>query len=277
MHNQYRKKGLTANSIFGVPTTSDNARQWEARQKELEQEGLGFRRLHVVKAATPEVFDEGEQADISIINDLTLDRDSEIVLPSGGDAKQFTSNPVITLNHNYNDLPVGRAAWVKQEPKGKKAERWKMKTLYAKRPDDWEGLWKPEEVFALVKGGYLPGKSIGFIAESRRQPTQKEIDIRPELVQCRGIIDRWTLIEVAVATVPCNPSALVEATSKGLVRKAVLDTLGITLPDMPQDELEDVWQWATKEIEQEEIVTPAFIRKAPSLQSRLADALKRKA
>ena len=246
-----------------IPCTSDQARTWDQLQKQLEPDNLGFKRATTYK--TDELC-EGEWADVSTINDATLDRDSEIVLPKGCDLSHFTKNPTLTLNHDYVGLPVGRAAWVKFEPSKRKPERIKMKAIYAQRPNDYpeQAMWKPEEVWGLVKQGFLNGKSIGFIGLEAREPTQKEIDERPELTECRRVISKWSLLEVAICSIPCNPSALVDATAKGLVNKSVVDALGIPVevkevvtPDVP---LADVWVFNETQPKQKETL-PRYYKK----------------
>ena len=192
----------------GIPCTEEESRQWE----DLEKNNLGYRRKAITKI---EEFIEGEWADISVINDETLDADGEIVLPSGCDLSRFQKNPVIMFNHDYDSDPIGRAAWVVGSPKSNPTQI-KMKSIYAPRPKDYprEATWRPEEVWGLIRGNFLPGKSVGYIATESRMPTPQEIAIRPELIDCKKIITQWQLIEVSVCPIPCNENALTEAVAQ---------------------------------------------------------------
>ena len=233
MINQKHKTKGKDTTWQGVPCTSDDARKWDQLQKQLEQDDLGFKRA--VSYKTDELV-EGEWADVSTINDATLDRESEVVDPKGCDLTHFNKNSTVTLNHDYEGLPVGRAAWTRFCPNKRKPTCIKMKTLYAPRPKDYpeEAMWKPEEVWGLIRQGFLNGKSVGFIRLDAREPTKKEIDDRPELATCRRIISKWSLLEVAVCSIPCNPSALIDATAKGLVSKSVVDALGIPIQQIKE-------------------------------------------
>lgn len=266
LHKKYISKGLDSMGPLGFPCSSETARQLEIDLKEAEKNGGGYTKTAIYK--TPD-FVEGEMADVSVINDTSIDKDFEVVDPKGCDLSMFLKNPVITLNHNYTALPIGKAQWVKALPSPKKASQIRMKTVYAPRPKDWQGDWTPSEVFELVKAGFLSGKSVGFLAEEVRAPSTKEISERPELASCTKIISKWKLFEVAVATIPCNGAALVESVSKGLVRKSILDSLGIPFEDATDEELMEIkscWSWddmvepiITKS-EPEPIPSPRYVR-----------------
>ena len=61
----------------------------------------------VVQKATTE-FSEGERADVAWIQTEAVDHDQEIVLASGFRDDAFKGNPIVTLNHSYDQPPVGR-------------------------------------------------------------------------------------------------------------------------------------------------------------------------
>jgi hypothetical protein len=93
------------------------------------------------------------------------------------------------------------------------------KTKYFEKPQDWgDGEpWMPSVVLHLLKQTppACTGKSIGFLPRSIREASEEETRLRPE---CKDapVIDRWALLEYAVAPVPCNPHAQTIAVSKGL-------------------------------------------------------------
>lgn len=153
---------------------------------------------------------DGERSDVSWVTTEALDRDGEVLLADGLDTSQFSKNPIVTFSHKYDELPVGKCLWIKKQGSG-----WKAKTQYASRPDDWDGQWFADAVFALVKQGILKGKSVGFLATSLRPPTKKELSARPELKANHTIIEKSLLLEYAVAPLPANQAAITEAVSKG--------------------------------------------------------------
>lgn len=183
---------------------------------------------------------KGERADVSLITTDAIDRDFEVIYPKGGDWRQFKRNPVVTFNHQYAELPVGRSMWVKRE-RGEKSDGWLAKTQYTGRPDTWpkEAPWFPDAVWWFVSSGDLPGKSIGFIPLEYRAPTSDEIKARPELADVRAVIPRWLALEYAVATVQSNPDAIVQQVAKAKtagvgVPDVLLEELGLIIPEPPQ-------------------------------------------
>lgn len=156
-------------------------------------------------------LEEKSRTDVSMITSDAVDRDREVVIPSGMDAAGY--NGVVTFAHMYDALPVGRCLWIKPKGNGLLA-----KTQYAPKPEGWKDDWFPDAILSLM--GMDPpactGKSIGFISQSWHEPTVEEIKARPELAEAWRIIDRWTLIEYAVAPVPCNPEAEMVSVAKSL-------------------------------------------------------------
>ena len=191
---------------------------------------MGFRRLSYLPKGME--IQEGERADISFISTDAVDRDFEVLIPGGADFKQFKKNPVVTFAHNYSELPVGRALWVKRS---KDPDGWLAKTQYTTKPDGWEGPWFPDAVFHLVKSGDLAGKSVGFIPTEMSAPTEKEIVKRPEMASVGTVIRKWLVLEYAVAPVQSNPDALMVAVGKAhesgiVIPEAITDEMGILIP-----------------------------------------------
>jgi hypothetical protein len=156
---------------------------------------------------TIEIKDD-ERTDVSLVTTDAVDRDLEVVLPEGGDWSQFLRNPVVTFAHRYDELPVGRALWVKRH-RDAMHNGWLAKTRYTVRPEGWEGQWFPDAVWHFVKAGDLPGKSIGFLPLEVSPPRDDEVAERAELSGVRMLIRRWLALEYAVAPVQSNPEALV--------------------------------------------------------------------
>jgi len=235
-HNSKRGYG-DCEGPFGFPMPSALASEIDRLWKDVSSEikTLGYQRRASVSAASN--FSEDERADTSYVTSDAVDRDREVVLPEGGDWKEFKKNPVVTFAHRYDELPVGRAAWVKRVQD--KVNGWLAKTLYTERPDDWEGSWFADAVWHFVKSGVLRGKSIGFLPLAGSAPEEKEIKARPELAGVSFMIRKWLALEYAVAPVQSNPDALVTAVNKakelGLeVPGVIFEETGMVIPfDIP--------------------------------------------
>lgn len=206
---------------LGFPLRESVARTVEAllaaRPKGEEWE---YRRTSTAPFATELV--EGERCDVSVISTPSLDRDREVVIATGIDLAQFRSNPVVTFAHRYDELPVGRALWIKHE-----GDRLKAKTRYTPRPADWKGDWLPDAIWHMVKTGDLNGKSIGFLPLDGGPPTPDEVSRFPQWKEAQWVYRKSLLLEYAVAPVQSNPDALVEAVSKGLLGVELAAKLGL--------------------------------------------------
>ena len=204
---------------LGLQMTEQQARQVETALKSVPKEYA-----YTKRAVVPESLElkAGERADISLVSTAAVDREGDVVLPTGVDLTYYRQNPIVTMAHKWDELPVGKALWIKAVEGGLLA-----KTQYASRPQDWQGPWLPDAIFALTQQGILKGKSIGFLPTSVRGPTQEELKSFPAWKDARGIVDKALLLEYAVAPIPCNQEALTLAVSKGLASPALLRKLGL--------------------------------------------------
>lgn len=179
---------------------------------------FGYRRL--AKAASEFTCDPGSRTDISTITTDGVDRDGEVVLPQGGDWSQY--NKIVTFAHQYDQLPVGSNWWIKAKVGGHGLIG---KTHYPLKPADWgDSPWIPSAVLHLMQQPVpaCTGKSIGFLPLNVRSATPQEKAMRPEWAGA-PIIDKWAGVEYAVAPVPCQPDAEMEAVSKGM-KDGIFDT-----------------------------------------------------
>ena len=160
------------------------------------------------------------------------------MLPKGAKFGHFRAAGMpVTFAHQYDRLPVGRGIWIKQEKEKGKVVGWLAKTQYHERPADHpEGAeWFPDSVWALIKGGNLRGKSIGFIPLAFHTPTPEEIKQRPELADVVRFYDEYELLEWAVAPIQSNPDALIQAVAKAaaegvVIPESLLAECGVVLP-----------------------------------------------
>lgn len=213
-----KQKKLVQCKALPLTTTETIARDLDKLVKTLPKE-CRYKRSATIPEAE---LIAGERADISLVSVESVDRDNEVVLSKGVEFCYFQKNPVVTFAHKYDELPIGKCQWIKHVPGAIKA-----KTIYASRPQEWEGQWLPDAVFSMVQEGILRGKSIGFLPTKIRSATQEEINRNPGWKNANAIIEASYLLEYAIAPIPVNQDALCEAVAKGLASNAVLKRLGL--------------------------------------------------
>lgn len=144
-------------------------------------------------------INEEEKTDIGLVSTITIDRDGDVLLPEGCDLTNYKKNPVVQWAHEYWELPIGKALWVKTTDEGVLSKTKYANTEFAN--DVWE----------LKKGGFLNAYSVGFmpletITDEREIETIKtEKGINGDV---RQIISKWELLEYSICPIPCNPDAL---------------------------------------------------------------------
>lgn len=150
---------------------------------------------------------EGERSFIARITSDALDRDGEVLLPQGMDAKEFEDNPVVFFNHEHRAVPVGKVTSLRRE-----ADHWLAKVYLAMRPLTHVGEWLPDTLLSLIQQGVVRGVSVGAQAIETRRPTKKDKDTFGETI--RNVLSKWKLIELSIAPIPANQEALILAVSK---------------------------------------------------------------
>lgn len=227
---QFLKSHFDTEGPFGLPMKSAQAQALEARLRALpNEEAFTLRRAAFERGVSE--LQPGERADVSWITEETPDRLGDVVLADGMDDSHYQLNPIVTLNHAYDQPPVGRSLWRRRANDGP-LRGIKAKTHYPPRPEGWTSSdWPPDHAFALVRAGLLRGKSIGFIPLKLRAPTAEEIAKHPGYAKVRYIIEEWLLAEYACCYLPMQPNAVVEAVSKS-VPVGWAELLG--LPEIPR-------------------------------------------
>ncbi len=224
----FLKSHFDTEGPFGVPMKDTQAKVLEERLRALPREDAFTLRRHSFERGVSEL-QPGERADVSWITEETPDRLGDVVLASGMDDSHFQLNPIVTLNHAYEQPPVGRSLWRRKARDGDKRGV-KAKTHYPPRPHGWTlSDWPPDLAFELVKAGLLRGKSIGFLPLKLRAPTADEIAKNVELASVRYIIEEWLLVEYACCYLPMQPNAVVETVSKSMPA-AWAEVLGLPTP-----------------------------------------------
>lgn len=226
---EYLKSHYDTEGPFGLPMKDRQAKALETRLKVLPREpAYEFRRASLGTGLSE--LAAGERADVSWITADSPDRQGDVVLARGMDDAHFQLNPIVTLNHRYDQPPVGRSLWRRKVREGR-LEGVKAKTIYPAKPSDWIGDWFPDYAWELVKADLLRGKSIGFFPLKVRAPTPAEIEER-SWSKVRFVIEEWLLAEYACCYLPVQPHALVEQVAKSLP-VTVLQLAGVPFPLAP--------------------------------------------
>ena len=147
----------------------------------------------------------------AVITAETIDRDGEVLIPSGMNSKEFDRNPTLFWNHDYAE-PVGKAVG----PLKRKEREIVADFVFAKRPDGYAGEFFPEVAAALVGQGIVNGVSVGYVPEDGGTRRATEVDRKKYGGNVSTIFSRWKLLEVSLAPLQANPEALITAVKKGL-------------------------------------------------------------
>lgn len=212
-----------------MPVLSDSLRD-SLKSLESEIDGFNIESAEVerrsVSSDKNEIAD-GERAAIKYISTRDVDRMGEVMVPSGASLKEYNKNPIVLWAHDYSMPPIGKSEWVKADEYGLKA-----KTLYAKTD-------RAEEVWQLVKEGFVKTASIGFIRLEKTWKGQSGWDKLIEKYNGEWQTDlekagawiittKWALLEYSDVPVPMNPNALVTAVAKGMaLSPQMLSLLGV--------------------------------------------------
>lgn len=166
------------------------------------------------KTCTTKIDGSGERTLEAAISTISVDRDGDVLLPSGVRTDEFRSNPVVLLGHDAGSLPIGKATSIRRTPNAVMAEM-QFAERPAAHPDAAE--WVPDTVYDLFRQGVLNAFSVGFTIDKARQATRKDMLRFGERV--RRVVTRWNLLEFSVVTIPANQDALVTAVKQGDLRQ----------------------------------------------------------
>jgi uncharacterized protein len=128
-------------------------------------------------------------------SDDSLDRHGDRINPKGWDLENFKKNPVIMLNHNYEQFPIGKAINVKRKNNQLIFDVQFSKTLEVAR-----------QAFNLVKEGIMRAWSVGFMP------------LEFSKAGSDYTIDKMELLELSLVGIPANPNAL-NNSQKSLISK----------------------------------------------------------
>jgi HK97 family phage prohead protease len=127
-----------------------------------------------------------------IISTGDPDREKDVISPDGWNTSNYLKNPVVLFAHDYGSLPVARATNVRLDGSNLIAEA-----------EFADAALNPmaEQVYQMLRQGYLRGASVGF------RPLEFQYN------EQRGGVDfaKQELLEFSVVPVPANPGALMSA------------------------------------------------------------------
>lgn len=132
-----------------------------------------------------------------VANTATIDEDSEVVVPEGGDLGYFGKNRSVFFDHMYIDPEfIGKC---KQNYPVLQNGLWVVK-FGVRRSPRGDQLLKDAEDFGV-------SVSIGFDAIEHGPPTDEEIAKYGGGKSFRSIVRKWRWAELSVTWMPCNPDA----------------------------------------------------------------------
>ena len=100
--------------------------------------------MNMIRKALPAEISGTAKGFTAVISAETLDRDGEVLIPSGMNSKEFERNPVLFWNHDYA-RPVGRSSGLKRRDRDIVGD-----FVFAVKPEGYVGEFFPEVAAALV-------------------------------------------------------------------------------------------------------------------------------
>lgn len=143
---------------------------------------------------------DGERRMQFTISTSTIDRMNDTIAVDGWKLDNYRANPVVLYGHDASALPVGKARRVWVEGGALKAEVEFTPEGVAKFNDT---------VFAMLKDGFLNAVSVGFA------PLKWAWAKAPDRPMGIDFIEQ-ELLEFSIVTIPANPEALVDESTRAV-------------------------------------------------------------
>lgn len=194
--------------------------------RERHKGAVGDKDIHVKASAAGESMkvDWDNRLIKGLASTTLIDEDGEVVVPAGADLSYFLgADPeneaggirTVYKNHDYTvELGVCRRMAVRSNG------LW-AQTYVTKLPIG-------EDTLTLIDEGIIRGQSIGFAVNESGPPTDEETR---KYGPCRIVTRSYKVIEYSITGMPCNPGALLEAVTKGMIHRTSAVVFG--LPDTP--------------------------------------------
>jgi HK97 family phage prohead protease len=165
--------------------------------REKAASGKASSKVVLRKQFVSEVEVEDDRSIKFTITTSAPDREKDVINSEGWELSAFLKNPVVLFAHDYDALPVAKATSIEQQGDSLVAT-----AQFA--PKELNPM--AEQVFQMLKAGFLKGASVGF------RPLTFSYN------EDRGGVDFGTqeLLEFSVVPVPANAQALMAAGLKGL-------------------------------------------------------------
>lgn len=185
------------------------------KKKEINQINQINQKKSIELLSTFKSIDVDEMKVTGVVgSDDSVDRYGDKINPKGWDLENFKKNPVIMLNHDYHQFPIGKATNVKRKENSLVFDIQFSKTLALAK-----------DAFNLVKEGIMKAWSVGFLVK--------------EWAKSGGeyTIDKMELLELSLVGIPANPNALLnglKANQKEMVKS--FNLLLKSLEDKPEEE-----------------------------------------
>jgi len=163
-----------------------------------------------------------------------IDRMGEVVVPGGGDFKEYEKTRIVLWAHNHDDsqpkLSLGKNLWIKPTKNGR---GFVAETEFEiKGPPAWKEF--VQGLYELYQYECLKSWSIGFNElPGCGRPDVKELKGRPDLAECRYMYRYWEMLEYSAVPIGANPDALSMARSKGLYIPKFLAAVEEAAPPSP--------------------------------------------
>jgi len=152
------------------------------------------------------------------ISTPSVDREGDIMDPTGCNASDYLKNPVVLWAHDYTSLPVGRTKTLTIRPDAIVSDVEFAPTAFA------------QQVKSLIDGGYIKGASIGFLpADGGAEPIT---DSQGRVTGTK--YTKWHLLEWSLVPVPSNQEALAHMVATAKTKGLAVDAVELALKAIPQ-------------------------------------------
>ncbi len=152
--------------------------------------------VHKVLDFAVSQVDEANRTFWAVASTGKLDRQGDIIEPTGWDLSNFLSNPVIPWAHDYAAPPVAKALEARAED---------GRLIFQAQFPTAEEYPFADTIFKLYRGGYLRAFSVGFSPIASEMATSQ---VNGRTVTGTRYL-RQELYEISCVTLPANPQALV--------------------------------------------------------------------
>jgi HK97 family phage prohead protease len=149
------------------------------------------------QSSTPVEIGRGSRMLRFTISTATKDREGDTVSLSGWRLQNYARNPVVLLNHDSENFPIGRAHDVRVEGGALKAT---VEFVPASVPIAGE---RAEAAYQLCTSGFMAATSVGFRPIDWAFPDDRDgVDFVNQ-----------ELCEFSIVCIPCNPEAVIDPAS----------------------------------------------------------------